>query len=373
MESATILGLTWSPTPDSGAAATPASPTPVPLQFRATAVEYFRIWIVNTLLSVATLGIYSAWAKVRRLRYFYGNTYLDGVPFAYHASPLAILKGRLLTYGTIVVLGIVGHFAPAIGHLLSLVVGIAAPALIVRAIRFRNVNSSYRGIRFDFDGQIGNAYTVYAWIPALALPTLGLILPYVVAKQREFVGDNCWYGSTKFSQTIPVRAYYGVYARGLALLIGLTLLSIGLFVVLTLIANAVAGEKPEQSQPSAAVAILAMLFLVTIGASIVTVYAYVQTGLANLFWNNLALAGHRFSSSLRARSMICLYLTNLVAIAASVGVAAPWARVRTIRYRIEHLEVLASGALDAFAGSQTDSVPATGGEFADALGFDIGV
>jgi uncharacterized membrane protein YjgN (DUF898 family) len=28
--------------------------------------RYFRIWIVNLLLTIATLGIYSAWAKVRR-------------------------------------------------------------------------------------------------------------------------------------------------------------------------------------------------------------------------------------------------------------------------------------------------------------------
>ena len=46
----------------------------LPLEFRATGAEYFRIWIVNLLLTIITLGIYSAWAKVRRLRYFYGST-----------------------------------------------------------------------------------------------------------------------------------------------------------------------------------------------------------------------------------------------------------------------------------------------------------
>src|SRR5258707_6333866 len=46
----------------------------VPLRFTGRAGEYFRIWIVNICLSIVTLGIYSAWAKVRRKRYFYGNT-----------------------------------------------------------------------------------------------------------------------------------------------------------------------------------------------------------------------------------------------------------------------------------------------------------
>jgi uncharacterized membrane protein YjgN (DUF898 family) len=42
--------------------------------FTGGASEYFGIWIVNVLLSILTLGIYSAWAKVRNKRYFYGNT-----------------------------------------------------------------------------------------------------------------------------------------------------------------------------------------------------------------------------------------------------------------------------------------------------------
>ena len=58
--------------------------------------EYFGIWAINLLLSIATLGIYSAWAKVRRLRYFYGNTVVDGHALDYHANPIAILKGRLV-------------------------------------------------------------------------------------------------------------------------------------------------------------------------------------------------------------------------------------------------------------------------------------
>jgi Zn-dependent protease with chaperone function len=68
----------------------------LPFEFRGRAGEYFGIWIVNVLLSIITLGIYSAWAKVRRLRYFYGNTWLDGHNFEYHADfdALAIAAGQ---------------------------------------------------------------------------------------------------------------------------------------------------------------------------------------------------------------------------------------------------------------------------------------
>src|SRR6202166_4639400 len=69
---------------------------PEPLSFTGTGGEYFGIWIVNLLLTIATLGIYSAWAKVRRLQYFYRNTRVAGAIFDYHGNPKAILKGRIL-------------------------------------------------------------------------------------------------------------------------------------------------------------------------------------------------------------------------------------------------------------------------------------
>jgi len=48
----------------------------ISFRFHGSGSEYFRIWLVNSILSLLTLGVYSAWAKVRRKRYFYGNTRL---------------------------------------------------------------------------------------------------------------------------------------------------------------------------------------------------------------------------------------------------------------------------------------------------------
>jgi uncharacterized membrane protein YjgN (DUF898 family) len=141
MQTVTTLGLSEVPVsrelaPDGGPACEPIS-----FQFKGTADEYFRIWIVNTLLSVVTLGVYSAWAKVQRLQYFYGNTFLDGVPFAYHAAPLAILKGRVLTYGVLAIVAVLSYRWPELGKGLTFGLAWAGPWLIVKALRFRNANT----------------------------------------------------------------------------------------------------------------------------------------------------------------------------------------------------------------------------------------
>jgi uncharacterized membrane protein YjgN (DUF898 family) len=67
------------------------------MTFTGSGKEYFGVWIVNILLTIVTFGVYSAWAKVRRNRYFYGNTKLLDRGFDYHAKPLQILKGRAIT------------------------------------------------------------------------------------------------------------------------------------------------------------------------------------------------------------------------------------------------------------------------------------
>ena len=52
-----------------------------PVEFSGSAREYFRIWIVNLCLTLLTAGIFSAWAKVRKKRYYYSHTTLMGLLF----------------------------------------------------------------------------------------------------------------------------------------------------------------------------------------------------------------------------------------------------------------------------------------------------
>lgn len=58
----------------------------LPVQFNGDARDYFRVWLVNALLTIITFGIWSAWAKVRTQRWFYGHTQIGGHGFEYHAT-----------------------------------------------------------------------------------------------------------------------------------------------------------------------------------------------------------------------------------------------------------------------------------------------
>ncbi len=114
----------------------------VPFEFTGRAGEYFKIWIVNILLTFLTLGIYSAWAKVRTRRYFYGNTFLQDSSFEYLADPLKILKGRLIVFGFFVLYAIATRITVAAGVLCALFFVLIFPGVVVQALAFNARNSS---------------------------------------------------------------------------------------------------------------------------------------------------------------------------------------------------------------------------------------
>ena len=126
---------------------------PLPFSFSGTGSEYFGIWIVNLLLSIVTLGIYSAWAKVRRLKYFYGNTTVANSSFEYHGNPVAILKGRFVAVILIIAYNLALKSSGIVALAMIVAVAFAMPWLVWKSLQFKLYNSSYRGIRFGFKGR----------------------------------------------------------------------------------------------------------------------------------------------------------------------------------------------------------------------------
>ena len=169
--------------------------------------EYFGIWIVNLLLSLVTLGIYSAWAKVRRKKYFYNNTLIDNVGFDYHAKPISILKGRLIA----VALFAVAAINPILQSLVFLLIFLFLPWLVVRGSIFNARNSSHRGLRFDFVGTVSQAVRVFIGLPLLTMITLGLAAPYVSHEKNQFLMNSHKFGLSQFDMKRVVKQFYKVY------------------------------------------------------------------------------------------------------------------------------------------------------------------
>jgi len=182
-----------------------------PIVFNGKAGEYFGIWIVNLLLTLVTFGIYSAWAKVRRKKYFYNNTLIDNVGFDYHAKPIAILKGRVIAFIFFLGYAFGGQLNPFIPALCMLVFFIALPWLVVRSSMFNARNTSHRGLRFDFVGKLGEAVRVFFVLPMITIFTLGLFAPFASQQKNKFMMSNHKFGLSQFDMQATAKQFYKVY------------------------------------------------------------------------------------------------------------------------------------------------------------------
>lgn len=320
---------------------------PHTFQFTGKGGEYFKIWIVNLLLSVLTLGIYSAWAKVRRLQYFYRNTHLAGAGFEYHGTPIAILKGRLIAFALFVAYTVAGNINPLLAILAFLMIAAIMPWLIVRSLRFKLYNSSYRGLRFGFAGGTGGAYAVFMLLPILTILTLYLLAPFTHYKIKQYQHNNSRFGDTFFRFDATAGNFYGIYFSALGwLVLGAVLFGIS-----------VAMHIPWL------VLILPLFYLYIVG--------FMAVRLPNLIWSKTGLGEHDLTSRMEVWPYLWIAFTNLLGIVFTLGLYIPFAQIRMARYRFEHMGLLAQGDLAEFVAGQVQADSATGEEMAEMFDWDI--
>jgi uncharacterized membrane protein YjgN (DUF898 family) len=446
-----------------------------PIIFQGKASEYFGVWIVNLLLSLVTFGIYSAWAKVRRKKYFYNNTLIENVAFDYHANPVAILKGRIIAFILFALYAYGKSSSPILAAIVVIIFFLALPWLVVRGSIFNARNTSHRGLRFDFVGTVKQAARVYMKLPILSAITLGVMAPYAAHERKQFLMNNHRFGLSQFNMSRVVKGFYKVYlilfivpVIGILAAIAIpayqgyvnkakaaahaeiNIPNVQAFATINPQAKILLAENatpeaastvervysdenlPEVSQVDAAqpasdaapaeqatadgvaqamtaaeekqmleaekaaaeaekkiqekvnaeskmkgwltnpVAWLIGLLVVLIYAFFIFGFlAYFQARISNLVWNNTTLDKLSFKSSLRARDFFWLYLSNMVAIMCTFGLATPWAQIRMARYRASKLQIVGDVDFDQFVGDKKAEVKATGEEIADMFDVDL--
>jgi uncharacterized membrane protein YjgN (DUF898 family) len=334
-------------------------------QFTGRTGEYFRIWIVSLCLSILTLGVYSAWGKVRKRRYLYAHTLVAGSAFEFRARPLAILKGRaiaLLLFGGFAA---TGHFAPGIQLAFVTVLLILTPWIVVAANRFTAQNSAYRNIRFGFTGRIGEAAKVFLGLGVAAVISIGFAYPYYRLRRTRFVVGRHRFGATDFATVLHGGDFYAAYILAGLMVFGGTVLAI-LGTAAVAVAAAKLGSGAREAGEAAAI-----LPMLSIYAAYLIAFSYLRARVGNLTLNGARVGTLQLRSTLRARDLLWLYFSNIVGILLSVGLATPWATLRLARYRAERLTLIAHEPLEALAASPADRATATGSEVSDLFDVDV--
>jgi uncharacterized membrane protein YjgN (DUF898 family) len=334
--------------------------------FTGSGSEYFRIWIVNLLLTIVTLGIYSAWAKVRRNRYFYDSTQLDGSSFEYHGNPIAILKGRVIAFVAFAAYNLSFKYSPPLGLAVLGVLLLLMPWLVWKSLQFKYYNSGYRGIRFGFRGSLGKMYLYFLVLPFLTIFSLFTLVPLVRRQAMKFQIGESRFGASHFSFTAGIWNFYKVYLIGIgALIVGLTAIGVGFAGALFAVKSA-AGAPPHPNQMKYAFSMIAALY-----GWIFVLVPLLYTLTHNLVWNHVRLGEHLFACKLKFGKTLFIMLTNALGVLVTFGLFMPFAHVRLLKYRIESLTLIPHEDLDSFVTHEQQQVSATGEGMADMFDFDI--
>lgn len=332
-------------------------------EFTGKGWEYFRIWIVNLLLTILTLGIYSAWAKVRRLQYFYRNTRLADASFDYHGTPKAILKGRIIAFALLIAYNGAFQFNPKLGLVVGLLLAVMMPWLLMRSLRFKLYNSSYRGLRFGFAGKAGSAYGAFLGYPVLAVITAYLLAPLAHQRIKQYQFGNSRFGSTAFKFGATAKGFYLLYLSALAVVLGTALL----LPVVALLSGTGAGLQAL----AAGFKSVGPTLMLVMAATILIVSSLFSAYMQNLVWGNTELGTHRFFSYVSARRLLWIRVTNFIGVVLTLGLYMPFATIRMLRFKLESMGVTASGDLSEFVAGQQQQATATGAETAEMFDVDI--
>ncbi|MCV3767024.1 YjgN family protein [Rhizobium sp. TRM95796] len=355
----------------------PAETSPLlKFEFRGSAREYFGIWIVNVLLTIVTLGIYSAWAKVRRLRYFYGNTVLDGFGFDYHARGKQILIGRLITFAYLVAYNVAINLSPIVGGLLGLGFLVFLPWIIVRSLRFNARVTSYRNLRFDFVGGAWGALRSFFLGGLVAGLSLGILAPFASRWAYRYVINNLRYGGKSFSTDVRLgEIYRGWLLPALMFALGIALLGvIGAFAVFPYIAE-VKQSLADADQNRRVAVVVGLFYLAMLPVLLLYIVAGIvyRIGVRNIVLSRSEIeGGHRLSSAVPRFGYAWVAISNVFVTLATLSLMRPWAAVREWRYVVEHTGLQPNGELTTVVTGLQSEGSAVSSELLDIEGFDFG-
>ena len=394
-----------------------------PLEFTGSGGEYFRVWIVNVLLSIVTLGFYTPWARRRTAQYFYSHTLVAGSPLEFTAQQRKMVVGFVLLALITLTYNIAARTGQdtAVG-LLLLAGAVLAPLIWGSAMRFRLGATRWRGLRLQFTASWKQVYTASWPVFALALVWFGVFFGLQMLSP-ELATAMQGAGEKAARKSVPsfTAAMGGLIVLGLVLTV-LCIIRLEYNYKSLLVLRAQVGAERGRWKPvymdfvkvwlaTVAVFILSMvifwtllgvlaggsvalvasqsnrlgmwMFVMIMVAIVVGVFllilasaparAYREARMFQLMWNNIGVSHvARFKCHLPSGRYVWLRMKNMLFTLLTLGLYRPFARVAEYRMKVESVTLYIKGSVDQVAGAMVrQQQGGLGDALADAAGLDL--
>ena len=390
------------------------------LNFTGNGFEYFKIWIVNILLTIVTLGLYYPWAKVRNRRYFYANSTMEGRNFEYHATGKQLFLGYLIAMGLFIAYIVLQNISPVLSGIALLILFLGFPWVIWRSLKFNMRMSSFSNVRFGFENGLGGAYINYLLLPilliiivygipvaafilamqntglaggtpifiagAIATVLLGLFFFAFMKKRNTSYAINGYrYGQGIFTTDVKTKVFLWILLKTIGISI---LATIGFSILIAILASVtgLAGSLLELdlnfADPDSMQSIfqnstmIVLIGLVYFGFILMSMFvlAYFYTRQRTYVYENSNLDNKiNFASSLKAWPFAWVVITNFLLVIVTLGFGMPWAKVRMAKLLLTNTHVDTSVGIDSYLTQRQEEQSSLGEQIGDAFDVDVGV
>ena len=386
-----------------------------PLEFSGRGGEYFRVWVVNLLLTVLTLGFYTPFARRRTAQYFYSHTVVAGSPLEFAAQQRRMVLGFVLLVALYAGFKIAAQTGQnTVATLMALAGGLLAPWAWGSAMRFRLHATRWRGVRLQFMAGWGEVYRaswpvfllVALWAiagiaigelmpppaakgvpvkPALAdvVRVLGIIavtlpLSLLCIARQEFNYKRLLVDRGRIGgQAGRWKPVFGDFLRiwGMAALLFFgCVVGLVVLMVVALGGGIVMFAHLHRGGLFAVLLFAAMTLAWVFGVFLASgpARAYREARVFKLVWSNIGVSQvARFRSDLRARRYVWLRVRNIVLTLCTLGLFRPFALVSEYRMKAESVTLHVKGGLDQLTGQLAREEQGLGDAIAGAVGLDL--
>lgn len=358
------------------------------IRFTGSGSEFFRIWAVNLLLTLVTLTLYWPFARARRLTYFHNHTEVHGHALGFHGDPWKMFQGHLVLLVVGGISGALTYLWPAYSWAGLLLMALAWPLLWRASLRFRMRNTSWCGVRFDFEGPLVHAYKVMLplFLPAIALNLLqafiqpdpeamkwmglgslaisGLflvLLPWLMAHMYRYQHGGYRFAQERSALVIKTAMLYWLFLSFVLVLVGVVALLVGGGYILI---------KSLHWNPVIAISVLGGLgyFL-----AFIVIYSLAVVKTQNLLWSHTASAHVQVQSDLSFWRFLGWTFLNWLFIVLTLGLYWPFAAVRMARMRLEAITVDIDGDVGTLSPVAPDALGVLADASGDYFGLDLGL
>jgi uncharacterized membrane protein YjgN (DUF898 family) len=334
---------------------------PSAIQFEGSWREFAPIAFSNLLLTIATLGVYSFWARTRTRRYLWSRTSFIDDHLSWTGTGRELFIGFAIAVAILAIPAVILNIVvQALGYThqetLAVLLFLGAYAFLLflfgvgrfRALRYRLSRSFWHGIRGGGTDQ-GLAYGVnYMWKMILGYCTLGVMFPWAMATLWNERFDAMSFGSIRFESR---GRYQPVFARFLLCYAAVVFAAISLIPIFFVLLPEILAINPED--------IPGYVFVIRVVVSVIIALVF---GIGSLFYysayyremvGNLRFGDLEFAFTARTMDWFKLTAGNVLLTVFTLGIGSVFVGYRNWVFFVRHVEAYGTLPLDDFDQSQT--------------------